>query len=523
MNSRIGRLIVLSCFLCFPRAVILDAAQAAGEGDASRGPAAQPSRELMDLVRKTQDLAQQSQAELARSREQNEALRLLVEQTREELAKVREELSRLRSSMADARSNGTQTADGKTRIPGPAVSETGLAARLTRVEDQVDLNTAQIKEQSQTKVESDSRFKVRLFGLLLSNTYFNTAGSSEQPVPTEAPAPGAGSGRNLGATLRQTEFGFSMTGPKVGEARLSAAVDFDFFGISGAQYRNSVLGVLRMRTASARLDGARSSIAVGLMAPLVSPLNPDSLAAVYYPALAESGNLWQWRPQIVAERRAPISERSDLTLQGGLMMPFGDRIQDTVLEGRPGYESRLAFGRQLDADRRLQLGVGGYFHPQQFGFGRAVDSYATTSDWLIPLTGRLELSGEAYYGQSITLDKQSGENLADTFALSGPLSEASTRVRGIHSAGGWTQLRAGATSQLDFNFAFGIDDPRNRDVFAGVFTETSILKNQTFSVNAIYRLRSNLLLALEYRRMWTTYTEARAASGQVNLGVGYLF
>ncbi len=486
--------------------------------------------ELMDAVRAIRQLAAQSQDELKRSREQNERLQKTLEQTRQELIRLREEVSLLRERVLSGQSTVPPSASpelkgqaaGKTS-PTPAAAE-DLAARVTRIEDQVELNTAQIKEHAQTKVGTDSRFRMTLFGMVLNNTYFNTSDSSGNAVPVVAPPTTApATGGNFGSTLRQTQFGFSMTGPKLGEARLSADAEFDFFGGTAGTYGSDVLGALRMRTASARLDGQRTSLAIGLMSPLISPLNPTSLAAVYYPALGESGNLWQWRPQVTVERRTRIGEDDDLILQGGLMMPFGDTVNGTQLKGKPGYEMRVALTRGSDAERRLQIGFGGYFYPQLLGYGRTVDSQAVTSDWQIPLTRRFALSGEAFYGQSITLGEQSGENIADAFALSGSLGNPLTTVRGVHSAGGWAQFSAKATARLEFNTAFGIADPRNRDIFAGLFDQTTVLKNQTFSANSIFHLRSDFAVALEYRHLWTTYPDAQTTNNHLNLAIGYFF
>ncbi len=504
------------------------------QDQAARTKPTRQDQELLDLIHVAQQLAQQNQEELKHAREENQNLERLLEQALQELTQLRQEVSLMRSQMLSSQSRVTPAAPLEGMRPGsgevpvqnkvPASSEDNLAARLSQVEDQVELNTAQIKEHAQTKVESDSRFKVRLFGTVLNNTYFNTNDSAEEAVPTAAPPPSAsGTGHNLGATLRQTQFGFAMTGPKVGAAQLSADVDFDFFGGVDGAYEGDVLGALRMRTATARLDGPLTSFAIGLMSPMFSPLNPTSLAAVYYPALGESGNLWQWRPQMVIERRIPVSETEGFVLQGGLMMPFGETVDGTRLQGRPGYESRIAFARTLDTDRRLEIGFGGYFYPQLLGFQRSVDSYAVSSDWMIPLTRRLVLSGEAYFGQSISLDEQSGGNIAEAFAFSGPLDNPTTTVRGIHSIGGWAQLSAKATPKLEFNMAYGADDPRNRDIFAGLFDPTTRLNNQTVSVNSIYRLRSDFLISVEYRRLWTTYPEARTTNGHVNLAIGYVF
>jgi hypothetical protein len=394
------------------------------------------------------------------------------------------------------------------------------------VEDQVEVHTAQIKEQAQTKIESDSRFGVRMFGTILYNSFYNSSDTAEEAVPMVAPptsARVANGGGNFGATLRQTSLGFALSGPRLGGARLSADVDFDFYGGTAGLYENASLGALRLRTATARLDGRNTSLAIGLMAPMISPLNPTSLASVYYSPLGESGNLWQWRPQFTMERRIALSETGKVLLQGGMLMPSGENFYGKGLEGKPGAESRIAFARRIDPDRRLEVGVGGYVDPQQFGFGRTVNSYAVTGDWILPIHERLELSGEAYYGQSITLRAETGADLSPFFSFTGGIDDPRSVFRSIHSTGGWIQLRAQASSKLEFNGAFGMDDPRNRDVFAGLIRNTTRLRNQTVSVNSIYRLRSNFLFSLEYRYLATTYADARRQNNHFNLAVGYAF
>ncbi len=491
-----------------------------------------PNSEILDLIRKTQDLAAQSQAELKRSREQNERLQQLLEQTNQELVRLREEVNLLRSNATthlpspyqlSARATAAEQAQEKSDNAEHADPEKNLRTRLMRLEDQVGLNTAQLTEQAQTKVESESRFKVRLFGTVLDNTYFNTADTSDSAVPASAPSPYEAAGHNLGATLRQTQFGFSMTGPKLGAARLSADIDFDFFGGTSTSYSANVLGALRMRTASVRLDGQRTSLALGLMAPLISSLNPTSFAAVYYPSMGESGNLWQWIPQMTVEHRIPAGEDRDLILQGGLIMPFGENIHGTTLRGGPGYETRLAFSREADPDMPLEIGVGGYFQPRRLGPLHTANSYAVTSDWQIPLTRHMEWSGEAFYGQGISLSEQSGTDIANAFSYYGSLSDALTRVRGVRSTGGWTQLSIRPNAKLEFNTAFGLEDPWNRDIFGGLYQYDVRLKNETFSINSIYRFRSNFLVSAEYRRLWTLYATAQTTNNHFNLAVGYLF
>ncbi len=173
---------------------------------------------------------------------------------------------------------------------------------------------------------------------------------------------------------------------------------------------------------------------------MISPRNPTSLAALWFAPFTGAGNLWQWRPQIIAEQRVKIGDSSELQLQGGMIMPFGENVQSAVIEGGPGYESRLAFSHALDSDRSLEIGVGGYFHRRSFSLRRKVSSYALTADWAIPLGSRFELSGEAYLGRANNLGEASGGRNDRLYVVTGLLSNPATQIRGVYATGGWSQL-----------------------------------------------------------------------------------
>ncbi len=494
-----------------------------------------PISEMMNILRQTREAAEAARDEARRAREQSEAIQQRLDQTARELAELRQALREklnanpdpqipdLKSQIADLRSQTDElVASAKSVAPTDPKTEEKLAS----LEEQVEINAAQLKEHAQTKVESDSRFRVRLTGALLVNTYLNSSDSANSDVPIFAFPNSVAAGQkrhNLGATLRQTRIGLAMTGPRIGNARLSAEAEFDFWGGATSRSERDVLGVFRIRTASARLDWERSSIEIGQTAPIISPLNPNSLAAVWYPAMASNGNLWQWRPQITVEHRARLNDSSDLILQGGLMPNFNELFRGDTLEGDPGYAGRVAFGRRLDDERRIEVGFGGYAERRHFGFAKTVNSFAYTADWNLPLGSRVTLNGEAYYGRSINLAEASGGRIDRLYALSTPAVTPATVVRGIRSTGGWAQLTIAARRDLEFNFAFGKDDPNNRDVRFGSIGNFTRFKNQSASANFIHQLTQNFQVSLEYRRHWTDYAPGRRTNNHYNLAFGYLF
>jgi hypothetical protein len=509
--------------------------------------------ELKELLRRTQQAVEQAQAETRRAREQNEELLNRMEENTRELVRLRQEISGYGALIADLKTDRNEIKRSAQTSPSPDTRQAqdggGLATqtpaqtalgnqkndspseiedRFERLQEQVDINAERIKEHAQTKVESDSRFRVKLFGLILANTYFNTDDSSTNDVPLIAPPPGSVSRKNnFGATLRQSRIGLKMEGPRLsqrlGEPRLSAEAEFDFWGGTNGRIDGDVLGSLRIITASARLDWENTSLIVGQRPPLVSALNPTSIAAVWFPPLTGAGNLWQWRPQIILEHRAGVGDSSQLILQGGVMTPFGESLQGATIEGGPGYESRVAYRQNLDSDQTLEIGFGGYFHRRPFPFDRRVNSYAITGDWTAPLGSRLQLSGEAYFGRAVGLGERSGGRNDRIYAVTGPIDQAATAISGVHSVGGWAQLAIKSRSDFHLNLAYGQDDPRNRDILGGLTTPATRFKNQVASTNFIWELRHNFLFSLEYRRLWTNYAARRQTGNHYNLAVGYAF
>ncbi|HQR31267.1 MAG TPA: hypothetical protein PLK30_00925 [Blastocatellia bacterium] len=487
---------------------------------------------LVEMTRRASEMAEAAQTEARRAREQSEALRQRLEQTERELDSLRQAINAggplLPASVEVSSTTLPTSTQQEQTLPEQKVED-----RLVKLEEQSEINTAQIKEHAQTKVETGSRLKLRLFGELIFNTYLNSSESANTDVPIIAFPNSAIAGRkhnNLGATLRQSKIGLAMSGARFGNARLSAEAEFDFWGGSIARTDGDMLGALRIRTASARLDWDRTTLEIGQLEPMISPLTPNSLAAVWIPAMASTGNLWQWRPQITIEHRARLSDSSSLILQGGLMPNFSD-ISGTPIgvtggithEGYPGYEGRIAFRRTLEDERNFELGFGGYGERKAFSFNRRVNSYALTGDWQIPLTKHLTFSGEAYYGQSINLGERSATSVDRLYAATGNVLTPTTEIRGIHTAGGWAQLNIKATRKLEFNLAAGKDDPNNDNIRFGTIGNFTRFKNQAASANFIYFLTQNFEMSLEFRRTLTDYAPGRRANNHFNLAFGYLF
>ena len=191
---------------------------------------------------------------------------------------------------------------------------------------------------------------------------------------------------------------------------------------------------------------------------------------------------------------------------------------------KPAVGSRVAWTHGA-GDHALTLGIGGYYSRQNYGAGRTTDAWAGTADWNAPLGNHFALSGEFYRGRALGgLGAAQGRSVL----FNGSESNPTSALIGLEAMGGWTQLKFKANEAIEFNAAFGQDNPFARDLrhfYAPTSSGyTSIAKNQNALFNVIYRPRSDLLFALEYRFLDTLQTTNNInTAGTLNLSMGVLF
>jgi hypothetical protein len=177
--------------------------------------------------------------------------------------------------------------------------------------------------------------------------------------------------------------------------------------------------------------------------------------------------------------------------------------------------------------RQLTLGVGSYYSRQDWGFGRIVDAWAGTSDWIIPIGDRWEVSGESYRGRGLG---GLGGGIGRSALRNGLVSDPATQIRGLNATGGWAQIKFRQTEKLEWNGALGQDNAFARDVrpFPSLpeqnYFDQSIARNRSSLVNFIYRPRSDLLFSMEYRHIRTSVVQGDSETArQFNVSMGVLF
>jgi regulator of replication initiation timing len=469
-------------------------------------------------------------------RQQIQELRSAVSEVKSEAAQYHAENEELRKQLEHIRSNSNQQTpaaeNSSVAAPNPA-SNTASEQRVSSLEETTQVMQSELRTLYQTKVESASKYRVRLSGLVLLNLFHNRGEVDNLDVPTYASATGPyGVTPGFGATVRQSELGLEVFGPELAGAKTRGEVQLDFGGGFPAGALDGInTGIVRLRTANMRLDWENTSLIVGQDSLFISPNSPTSFASLLVPSFGYSGNLWAWTPQVRLEHKFNLGDDQNISIQGGILdnltgePSYGSHRQPQAGEasGQPAYAARTAWTKNVNG-KPLTLGASGYYSPQNWGPGWTTDGWAAVGDWRIPILSRLELSGEFYRGKAVG---GLGGGIGQSVLFNSNPTGFSPGFLPLNSAGGWSQLKFSATSRLEFNGAFGSDNPFAKDIHAiaspvGIYPSV-LTANRSEMMNFIYRPRSDLLFSGEYRHLRTSQIGNYYSADQVNLMMGVLF
>lgn len=510
--------------LCFGTLLL-----AAGVTGAAWAQTAPPeSEQLRDSVRDLQTQIRELQSAVAEIRAEAAQYRAETQQLRGELAATRAEL-KLENGGAAPETAGADTSSERASTKAPQTSD-----RIARLEEQYELLAGKVDDQYQTKVESASKYRVRLSGIVLLNLFSNQGSVDNLDFPSLAtPNPPGFSGGSFGATLRQSQIGLEVFGPTVAGARTHADLQMDFAGGFPQTLNGVSTGLFRLRTGTVHFDWQNTSIVGGQDGLFFAPQSPTSFASLATPALAYAGNLWNWVPQVRVERRIQLGENSKFVLQGGILdglsgEPPASQAYRAPQAGesarQPAFAGRAAWTHNVFG-QPFTIGGAGYFNRQDYGYGRVVNGWAGMSDWNLALGPRFAVSGEFYRGAAIG---GLGGGIGRSVLFSDQPSYSTSLVQPLDTVGGWAQFKARATPKVEFNAAFGEDSPFASDLrlypYSQAYFDPTLARNQAEFGNVIYRPRSDLLFSAEYRRLQTfNISNNKYSAGQVNLVMGVLF
>ena len=229
---------------------------------------------------------------------------------------MREAIGRIQRQMAQA-----EHASQRQRLPRRSLRSSTAAStrlgidRMRAIQDLRErqaLQESEIATQEQAKVESESKYPVKVTGMLLMNGFMNTSAVDLAATPTVAMS---GSG-NAGASVRQTMLGFDAHGP----AYIRRAAASLICAWTSTATRRQLLGTTLFRLQlelppccgcarpTPACTGTRPRLTSRLIGPSSAPTAPTSLTA--------TASL-RWRGQAICGHGTPrLSSPQNLAFHG---------------------------------------------------------------------------------------------------------------------------------------------------------------------------------------------------------------
>ena len=411
-------------------------------------------------------------------------------------ADVLAELKKLRTELDQARAELQRLRADLDQLKPAAPAE---APALPAV---VEMLQSQVAEHAQTKVESASRMPLKIFGTIHSSVAGNSGEANWLENPNIVAAEPAATG-SFSATLRQTRLGIRAEGLELGAWQGSGAVVFDFFGGTPGFQTGPVMGLPRLLYAFARFERGAAAIHVGQDDMMLAPRNPTSVAALSFPLLFRSGNLYLRVPQARIESRLAGAEGAELRASFGIVSPIGGDYRSAeytfvppALGGErskmPAFQGRLAW-QQGTEDRGTSLGFSAHYGRERLS-ADTVDSWAAAVDFNFQ-GERLGVSGEGFAGDNV-----------DQFG--GALGQVA------RSAGGFLEARVRPAVRWEVVFGGGSDKPRDA---------VTLLRNTSAYTSLTFRPVPEVATSLEYRWLETRAGAAKRRNNHLNWALVYSF
>lgn len=388
-----------------------------------------------------------------------------------------------------------------------------LRQRLEDAEAQLQLLRDQLGTEASVAARTRSRVAIEFNGRVLMNAFSNSRRVNNVDVPLYARGD-SGTGPQGGAAMaiRQTRLGLAVSVADIAGGDFVGDVDLDFFGGQFPSSGGRTFPVLRLRTARAIVNWEHGQLLLGQDQPLISTLDPLSLAQVGTPGFTYAGNLWLWLPQV----RGTIhtTGRVRFGLQAAVLAPtaadpndsFATQFDAAERTGVPYLQGqvRMDWGEDETAGE-LAVGV----HAGKIDDPNDVrrDSRAVAMTLRLPVGPRFELRAEAFDGQAVK--GLGGGGIGQGLGLGGVP---------VRTTGGWAQVNFKPTSRVVVGAGAGLDDPEDADLAAGGRT-----KNTMTEAHIHWRPAGPLVLGAEWRNIETKWTGGTWTNTHLNLAFGFEF
>jgi hypothetical protein len=315
---------------------------------------------------------------------------------------------------------------------------------------------------------------------------------------------------------RLSRFGIDYSGPRItalGDSKLSGKFEVDFEN-GGSESRQ----IIRIRHGYLKMDWDHQvSLLAGQTWDVVSPLFPtvnnDTL-------MWNAGNVGDRRPQLRLAWE-PKSGQGQWSFSGaaGLMGAIDTQdldnngYRDGEESGRPNVQARVGYAHSSWVnDQRVSLGASGFYgwlDTSRAVAGRtSFRSQLVNLDYTLPLSSRLSLRGEGWWGR----------NLSDVRGGAGQGIDL-TNGREIRARGGWAEASLKISHYWSFHPGYTTDDPVDADIPVGGRT-----RNRAFYFGNRITPGGNFLFGVDYFRWRTDYKGfLPGVDNRVNIFLQYSF
>ncbi len=415
------------------------------------------------------------------------------------LKEMQQQIQALQSRVTELEEKNTQL---QTRLQQQEESVQTQAQQVQQIDEKVAQNTP-----ADTKPAVRSSLGVDLYGYLKFDAAYDTGRSNTGDFARWVESDSVSKNDDeFNATANQSRFGLKFTGPDVGNMKSSGRVEVDFYG-GGAENKANIM----MSHAYAQLDWPDwdFSLLAGQTSDVISPLVPTT---VNYTVGWWSGDTGYRRPQLRATKGFALTEDVRFQWETALTRTIGDGIfglnksMSGEDSGFPTLQGRASLSFPGLTENPTILGLSGHYGQEeidldQFDNSRDIDTWSTVLDWTVPLTEKLQVTGEAWMGEN--LDDYLGgigQGIHGIDLDGNAANGAEYASEGIFAKGVWTALSIGPWGRLSYNVGGAIDDPDSNDLNAGQREQ-----NMTLFGNVFCKVNDAILTAFEVAYIDTEY------------------
>jgi uncharacterized coiled-coil protein SlyX len=330
-----------------------------------------------------------------------------------------------------------------------------------------------------------SRFDLSFYGYVKLDAAYDSQRTAVGDLAFfSRPDSGAGDDDSFSLTAKQTRFGMKVTAPEVRGWETRGRLEMDFYGSASDNAANP-----RMRLAFLEWEKNDWTILAGQQYDAWNTILPKT---VNFATMGRHGALWSRRPQIRATRTVDLNGGGSIEATIGAARTIGLTDIDAAGDGMDGGEDsglpmvqwnlRYNPGGTME---EVTVALGGHYGSEDVERNARFREESYVTSLLIgsvhfPLRDTFTLSGTLWTGENLG-NWQGG--IGQSLNLAGNTEIAAT--------GGWIQASWYPLADLNLNVAYGLDDPKNKDLKDG-----QMERNETWFTNLYWMFLPSTTFAL---------------------------